>query len=108
MNIQDILEYINNAKIRDNKVLAAFGVVLEHIFNEEKVSAGIFPELDKAEIELLLQRKKLGAVKGYKERLNLGLMDSKQAIEKYMDLRWGVTSFLDHISYDGVIFYNRD
>ena len=108
MNSQGLIFYIKNNQIKNSKILEAFGLVLEYMFEQEKMSVGILSPLNEIEIALVQQRKKLEAVKEYMKRCNVRLMDSKKVVESYMVDRWGVTSFDNNRYYEGIVSYNRD
>lgn len=105
MNSQDLLNYVRDTQISQSHIMDAFGIVIDFMFEQEKANSGVFVCLNEQEITSLTRRKKVEAVKSYKDRTYHGLMSSKRAVESYMLDRWGVISFDQNLDYEGVIGY---
>lgn len=92
MNSTDVLQYAKNNRIPADKRKIFFELA-NYLFERELFSAGLTGNLVMAEVNALEDKKKLEAVKLYKNRTGCSLMEGKLAIEAYMQEQYGCVSF---------------
>ena len=95
MNSHEMLSYIASNNIKDPDAMAAFRIVLDYMFAKEKRDAKIFEPLNDDEKQQLRLKKKLGAIKLYNKRCDVGLIQSRKIIEDYMINTIGSTTFFE-------------
>jgi ribosomal protein L7/L12 len=95
--VEDVLSNHNNVKVEAAALrlqLALLSTAVEQVRHKlPKKPCQLVHGLDKPEIEALSRSQKIKAIKLYRTRTNVGLKEAKDAVDAYMQWKYGYVSF---------------